>query len=473
MLKYSKRSLLFVSFLVILSVYGGIVFLDDMTPPEISLSHTSEYIAPNTSVTVIATDAKSSIKNIKITVQYNEKIIFIDEASFSDGLKTQQLTFNLGKAGITDGSFNLEVVATDSAFKFFGFSNKSVRTYPLRMDTTPPRITVKSAAPYVRRGGAGCVVYSVSKETQQTGVRVGDFFFPGFRQPGGDFLCFFAFPYFMDIKDYRPLLTAVDLAGNSQASELSVSRIHRQFKTDSLEISQSFLDSKAVEFESLVPEPMPDIKRFLVINGEVRKKNALALMETGKRTASEMLWKGGFFRMPMSAQRAGFADHRTYLWEGKKVDEQTHLGFDLASTKNAPVPAANSGKVIYTGYLGIYGNLVVIDHGLGLQSLYSHLSEIHVQTEQTVAKGDIIGKTGVTGMSGGDHLHFGMLVSGLEVTPLEWLDDHWIKDNVIDRIKATGGVVPEFSLTTPVEDKTPPSSPGKVQKKIPVRRGRR
>jgi murein DD-endopeptidase MepM/ murein hydrolase activator NlpD len=71
------------------------------------------------------------------------------------------------------------------------------------------------------------------------------------------------------------------------------------------------------------------------------------------------------------------------------------------------------------------------------------MTSYDVEVGRDVQKGDIIGKTGATGMAGGDHLHFGILISGLEVSPIEWLDSHWIKDNLTDRIKAAGGEIPQ------------------------------
>ena len=470
MARRSKLSMFLIALLVILLGCGGYLLFQDTTSPEISISHNSEYVSPSLPITVTVTDTQSAVKKITVVVRHNENIIPVAESVFSDGAKNQSVTFTLEKTGLKDSTFDLEITAADASLGGFGFGNKITRIYPMRIDTIPPRVSMKSTTPYVRRGGTGCVVYSINKDVRQTGVKVDGLFFPGFRQQNGDYLCFFAFPYYMETKNYLPQVVAVDVAGNAQVNDLDISRIHRQFKSDSIAITQGFLDAKAAEFEAMAPGPMSDIERFLKVNGEVRKNNALALLEIGKNTSPEMLWKGAFLRLPRAASRAGFADHRTYLWESKKVDEQTHLGFDLASLKNAPVPAANSGKVVYTGYLGIYGNLIIIDHGLGMQSLYSHLSEIHVQAEQVVSKGDIIGKTGATGMAGGDHLHFGILISGLEVTPLEWLDDHWIKDNIVDRIKAAGSEAPEFTVTTPEPQKTTPTRRGRGNP--PTRRGR-
>jgi murein DD-endopeptidase MepM/ murein hydrolase activator NlpD len=129
-----------------------------------------------------------------------------------------------------------------------------------------------------------------------------------------------------------------------------------------------------------------------------------------------------------------FAAHRTYLCDGEPVDEQFHLGFDLASVRRAPIEAANDGVVALAGFFGIYGNAVILDHGCGLASLYGHLSSIEVEEGQRVERGQEIGRSGQTGLAGGDHLHFAMLVGGLPVTPVEWWDPHWLRDRVAAKL---------------------------------------
>ncbi len=125
-----------------------------------------------------------------------------------------------------------------------------------------------------------------------------------------------------------------------------------------------------------------------------------------------------------------FGDERTYLYDKQKIDTQTHLGYDLASLRHSPVVAANTGKVVLAENLGIYGNCVIIDHGLGLFSLYGHLSSISAQEGGVVKKGEEIGRTGDTGLAGGDHLHFSMMLYGIHVNPIEWWDGKWLKDHI-------------------------------------------
>jgi murein DD-endopeptidase MepM/ murein hydrolase activator NlpD len=134
-----------------------------------------------------------------------------------------------------------------------------------------------------------------------------------------------------------------------------------------------------------------------------------------------------------------FADHRTYYFEGREVDQEDHLGFDLASVTHADVPASNSGVVVMAKYFGIYGNAVVIDHGYGLMTLYAHLSQIAVKVGDEVRRAQVIGRSGQTGLAGGDHLHFSFLLQGLPVRPVEWWDAHWIQDRIQRKL---GGALP-------------------------------
>jgi murein DD-endopeptidase MepM/ murein hydrolase activator NlpD len=77
----------------------------------------------------------------------------------------------------------------------------------------------------------------------------------------------------------------------------------------------------------------------------------------------------------------------------------------------------------------------LIDHGLGLYTLYGHCSSVLVQKGQKVKRGQIIAKTGVSGLALGDHVHFGVLVQGIEVHPLEWMSKSWLKTHINDVFK--------------------------------------
>jgi murein DD-endopeptidase MepM/ murein hydrolase activator NlpD len=181
------------------------------------------------------------------------------------------------------------------------------------------------------------------------------------------------------------------------------------------------------------------IEKFLVLNGDLRRRNAETIAGYAKQSVPEILWGGAVFHpFTSTAVEAAFADQRTYFYKGKEVDRQTHLGFHLARVVNSPIVAANRGKVVHAAPLGIYGNCVILDHGMGVQSLYAHLSSIGVQPGQMVEKEQELGKSGMTGLAGGDHLHFTMLVNGQMVNPVEWWDAHWIRTDPAQAARASG-----------------------------------
>ncbi len=233
-------------------------------------------------------------------------------------------------------------------------------------------------------------------------------------------------------------IRALDAAGNSARAGFYHHIRKKSFKTDIISISDSFISSILPEFYAVegLPRSASPVDQFLFINQELRRRNNEIILGNGRKTDSVLFWKGEFLRLPNSATRAGFADQRQYRYNDEIIDRAVHLGVDLASLEHAEIPAANRGKVVFAGPVGIYGNLVCIDHGYGLFSIYGHMSQIKVKPQQMVEKGEVIGLSGSTGLAGGDHLHFGMFVDHVFVNPLEWWDDQWIKNNVTGKIEA-------------------------------------
>lgn len=205
-----------------------------------------------------------------------------------------------------------------------------------------------------------------------------------------------------------------------------------------MEVSTAFLERVVPAIAAEEPEIQVDdgdlLQGFLAINRELREKNRAFLKELASRSRAERLWSGAFLALPNAAVTAPFGVRRSYLYQGREVDQQDHLGIDLASVRAAPVPAAAGGVVLFAGFLGIYGNAVILDHGYGLLSIYAHLSRIEVEEGEETPKGHIVGHTGATGLAGGDHLHFGVVLQGLPITPLEWWDRKWIRDHLEEKL---------------------------------------
>jgi murein DD-endopeptidase MepM/ murein hydrolase activator NlpD len=340
------------------------------------------------------------------------------------------------KLGLREGDAKLVAKASDWSWRRWLSGNPGWLEIPLTVDLTRPRINVETGQTYVRRGGAGAVVYSVREETQRDGVQVGDAFFPGRPFPGDPKrrIALFAIPRDVALNP-RIAVVAVDRAGNEAAAGWPVALAERVFDDVRIELGNSFLQVKVRDLAEAVGVKEEDpLSAFRKINSEIRAQNEEKIRELVARSGDEPLFQGEFRQMRNSAVTSGFAERRSYYVEDAKVSEAIHYGYDLASTAGAPIEASNRGRVLFAGELGIYGNCVLLDHGLGLVSLYAHLSQITVAEGDLVEKSQQLGRSGATGLAGGDHLHYAMLVGEAYVDPTEWWDAKWVEEKVMSRL---------------------------------------
>ena len=431
------KRLVFGVFLILALAGGaaGYLLLTDRGKPEIALSPESDVAAPKREFTLTLRDAGSGLKSAKVVVTQADKQITLLDTTYANPVRDAVEKFTLEPAGLRDGPFTLAITATDRSIANFGAGNTTSVTRQYTLDTTPPRVDVTSLAHNVRQGGVGAVSFSVSEAPESAGVVVGDDFYPAYKLENGKYFGFYVFPYNMDPKNFVPKVKVTDKAGNIGVASFRYQAIPRKFRQDKLNISDNFLDSKMPQYYDIITDTRDNLQIYLKVNNDIRRQNSVFLKELAKKSAPTMLWdKKVFLRLPNAAPRAGFGDHRTYMYQNREIDQQTHMGVDLASLEGAPVPAANTGRVVFAGFLGIYGETVIIDHGLGLQTLYAHLRQIDVKVGQDIKKGEILGKTGVSGLAAGDHLHFGVLVDGQETSPIEWWDQHWIDDNILSKL---------------------------------------
>jgi murein DD-endopeptidase MepM/ murein hydrolase activator NlpD len=296
---------------------------------------------------------------------------------------------------------------------------------------------------YVNFGGVGVIVYRTSADAATSGVKIGDYFFPGFpgqiKDRPDHWLVLFAHPYDA-LPETRPVLAATDQAGNTRELRLAYELKDFRYRKSTLPISEGFVQNKVAPLVADASSRQGALRDvFVAVNKRLRKENEDRITAITRQATPTMLWEGAFAQLSNSKVEANFADQRTYTYNGEVIDTAYHLGYDLSVTKNYPVEAANSGKVAFTGDLGIYGNTVILDHGLGLFTLYSHLSAIDVQKGDAVTRRQILGKTGETGLAAGDHLHYGVYLSGVAVLPVEWWDAKWIDDNITPKLQGRSG----------------------------------
>ncbi len=395
-----------------------------------------------------ASDQENGLRRVWIAIsQHGKERTLFDKTfpskSFWEGGAVQKelilLEIDSDALGLSDGQALLRTAVWDYSWRDWLAGNRAYEEHEVLIDTQSPTVDVLTRTHNLNQGGAGLAIYRISETGTVNGVQVADSFFPGYAGFFSDpnvYIAFFAIPY-----DKGPgtelYATASDPAGNTCLAGFAYHINPKRFKHDTMMISDAFLRRKIPEFEDALNTVNPSaslIDKFLVVNRELRQTSQTTLKDACKQSDAKLYWEGPFLRLPRSARRAGFADHRKYQYNGKSVDEQVHLGIDLASTAQSPVPAANNGRVVFAEYLSIYGKTVIIDHGFGLFSLYGHLSRIDVERDKLVSKGDTIGFTGTTGLAGGDHLHYGMMVNHTCVNPIEWWDPAWIRHNVTDKL---------------------------------------
>jgi len=433
-----------VSYILVKRLEGG--------RPAVILNNFSDAVGVSYNFSGLVTDAKSGIQKVWIGIITDGKEIELYKKEFpSKGfLKGGQVhtdSFKVfiepRKLGIKDGKAILRMVARDYSWRSWGHGNKTYLEKNIFIDTKPPNVEILSRAHNISQGGSGLVIYKLSEDCTTSGVFVGDVFFPGhagYFKEQSIYMAFVALRYNQGPGTVL-FVKAVDKAGNSNRSRFPYYIKKRIFKKDVIQISERFLNWKMPEFGRDVSDRSEHtmVEKFLRVNRVLRKVNSREVFDFGKKSERTLYWKGVFSRLPGSATRAMFADHRTYKYKGRVIDHQVHLGVDLASVANSPVQASNSGKVLFAGSLGIYGQTILIDHGFGLLSMYSHLSSMTVQPGKIVSKGDQIGRTGLTGLAGGDHLHFSIIVHNTFVNPIEWWDASWIRNNItakIDKVMA-------------------------------------
>jgi murein DD-endopeptidase MepM/ murein hydrolase activator NlpD len=423
--------------LLVVGALGYLAWRQSVPGIRASLDPVPRWIGVRTPLAVDLQAAKGGVRSVEIRLrQGSAKVVIVRQVFTGSPTNDQRVALQVAGAtlGLREGAATLEVLARDGFWRPIRVDDRPVLTTQVTLDFTPPSLEVVAATRYWAQGGGGLVVLR-SKGASRVAVTVGGLAFRAY--PAGPaesslFVDLVALPWNYEAGTH---ITAVaqDEAGNVTSRAVAVEVKARRFKTDTIEMKDEFLERKLPE---LLPERAGTIAAgdllaaFLTVNRDKRKQAEEVKRALAAKTQPRPLWEGVFVQPRNTKVFSNFAETRTYRYHGQVVDTQIHFGYDLAAVQHAPVPAANSGVVVFAGPLLIYGNAVVVDHGLGLQTLYAHLSSIAVKEGDQVAKEQELGRTGSTGLALGDHLHYEVLINGVSVTPLEWWDANWIRDHV-------------------------------------------
>jgi murein DD-endopeptidase MepM/ murein hydrolase activator NlpD len=449
--------------LVVALAAGGLFLYAGRLPgPIIEIAKPTKYVGQTTPLDVAVSAPDARFSTVRILFEQNGKqtsLFALDQPASGEtrqeGADKMRITKNVTRDQIPDlksGPARIVVLAERPVLYGMRTARASV-TQDVQVRLERPQIAVLSTKHYVNLGGSEMVVYRATPADVESGVQVGDHKYPGYPASGVKIegvniadpavkIAFFALRYDQDVN--TPMYAyARDEAGNASRADFDRLTFPKPFKRSRIELDDKFIERVVPAILEISNEVNPQgstIEKFVAINSELRRKNAEKIASYAAKSSPELLWGGAAF-VPFgnATVEAAFADQRTYVYGGKDVDRQTHLGFDLARVVRSPIQAGNRGKVVHAGPLGIYGNTVIIDHGMGVQSLYAHLSSIGVNVGDMVEKAQEIGKSGMTGMAQGDHLHFTQLVNGQMVNPVEWWDAHWIQDRILRKLKEASG----------------------------------
>jgi murein DD-endopeptidase MepM/ murein hydrolase activator NlpD len=458
---FLRRLRLWVIFAVILSVgyFGWVKF--EWSRPTATLRQPLQFLGKHAEIALDVADWGTGLASLDVSIDAAGTRYQILSESYpaaswrGSGIHEKSFTLAVSPrdAKIPEGPATLTVSARDGSWLNYLVSRPPTLAQPIQIDYSPPSLEVLTTQHYMRLGGSDMVVYKTSKDAVRSGVVVDQYFFPGAKGllPDPDVaVAIFAVPQDLTTSA-RPKVVADDEAGNRREVDFFVSIKPRKFAERTLDVDDDFLKRKVPELIEINHLAATDdlLAGYLTINRDLRKQSEETIRRVCSNSEPKLLWSEAFLRQPDSAPLSSFADRRTYKHDGAVIDSQTHLGFDLASLRQSPVAAENNGKVVFADNLGIYGNVVILDHGLGLFSLYGHLSSIGVAVGQSVQRGDSLGRTGETGLAAGDHLHFSIMVDGIHVDPVEWWDPKWVADHVTEKLKSFENPATTAAAATP------------------------
>ncbi|MDH3453641.1 MAG: peptidoglycan DD-metalloendopeptidase family protein [Desulfuromonadales bacterium] len=413
-----KKMLLLVIFAILIFGAAFLAISRDWQAPTIKLSEAT-YVSQ--SVAAVATDNRG----LGQVCYYLDGKVGQQSCQDAAGSTSYELTVDL--SALADGEHEVCVAVTDANPYF---PNRAEQCQGYVIDKVPPSVVLESATRYMQRGGGAAVFVSTPERETNIRLVVADHQFQFISNAEGTrHFAVFAHPHDVEVADFKPMVEVEDLAGNIRRLLIGTVTKERIFKQDTLNIPHSFIESKSLE---MLNKEGGGKEAFLEMNRTTRVQNRAKIKSVlTAAIGREPMWKGAFYRNA-GAPKAQYAEHRTYLLDNQEIDQQTHYGIDIAGLAKMPIKAANDGVVLFAENLGIYGNCVIVDHGAHVSTMYAHLSQMDVSPGQAVAKGQDVGRSGNTGMAGGDHLHYAIYISDVPVEPAEWFDPAWLKTRIDD-----------------------------------------
>lgn len=453
-MRYQKKSSAsYVLGALLVLIIAGVVYLYNSSlfervPPTITLQKEIDWNLKEPINAQVSDN--QGLRFVRVTLSDGEKSVVLESKEFKTPEVNVDLniTFPKNGFGANQKMFELSIEAVDASKWNMLEGNRAIAKSILKVDTKRPELAIIGNSYKITKGGAASVIFKAQDEAMKSlyiETSFGKKFYPTPFYKDGYYISLVAWP--SRVENFAATIVATDRAGNISKSHISYFLQDKKYKTSTIALQDKFLDGKIAD---LVAEVAPAkttlsrLEKFKYVNEELRDSNEAAILKVTSEVPTKMVSDfklKTFYPLRNGAVVASFGDHRFYEYEKQPVSESYHLGLDLASNSQAGMLTSNDGMVVFAKENGIYGNNIIISHGLGLYSLYGHCSSYQTKEGDNVKAGDEIAKTGTTGLALGDHLHFGTYVQGVDVRPEEWMDDNWLKDNIYSIINAAKKII--------------------------------
>lgn len=398
----------------------------------------------------ISIDDKSGLKSYRVILKSSSGDTTLHNEQFMVAQESVHVNVEPPRSAyaMKDKNIRIVVEASDASKWNFLNGNSTLREYKLKVDKKRPQLSTVANSYKIKKGGAALVIFQASDENLKEiyiQTNFGKRFKPQPFYKEGYYISLLAWP--VTESTFRATIIAKDYANNSAKTSVPLYLKEKNYRVSNIKLSDKFLSGKIAELAEEfietqgVTEPL---EQFKIINEDIRAKNETLIHEITSKVSDEMISDfkiNKMYPLKNAAIVARFGDHRKYSYNSEYVSESYHLGLDMASNAMAKIKPQNSGDVVYSDYNGLYGNMPIVHHGLGLYTLYGHCSTVKVSSGDSIIAGAYMANTGKSGYAMGDHLHFGVLVQGIEVRPAEWMDDTWMKLNIGDVIKSAKEII--------------------------------
>ncbi len=422
-------------------------------------------------------DAGAGVDEVIVRAEQGSEIRTLYKMNYETAVKKEIVEIPLkGKAGgFREGSVRITATAFDRSF----WSNSASTSITLDADFRKPRIEVVTKQHNAVRGGVELVFYRILGDQDGfSGVAVGPELYPGFlaRKLDSDFeqapdvyFSFFAIPRKFNESEEEVQVVARDTVGNTSFASMFYRVSNRKYQSRTQKINQEKLEEIASELyplylkdkaqvkglsaEEYIPAVRPEefINRFERLLSDYRRVQESILKPLFAKPMEQRLWNDKFSRPASDGRREllNFGDTLRYQLEEQEVGRKRMGGFSYRVSEGEEVQATNRGRVVFAGRLGIKGYTLILDHGFGLATVYSHLKEINRLEGDEVKQGEVIATSGSSGLAFYPQLGFEFRLHGTPVRPAEWWDENWLRGHIEDKIAAAKTLLGIKSRKTP------------------------